>query len=849
VWFDVLWRPILEREWDNSSPSGTQRFERRTFDYRANEIFKSYPSASIVTINDLSAGRTRAFDALDRLVTEQAPTELGTSTTSYAYVAPFETRVTSPRNFEARLRYFALNEPSIEYPVRVERGINGPASEQSLTVIARDIWGKVLSMERSGNGTTATRTLLYDAQQRLCQLTEPESGAQVMEYDLGGNVAWTAEGRTPAGTCTAARSGVPASAQIGHTYDRRNRLTHINYPDSPNIPTSDVVMTYAGDGAVLTSSMGNVTLTYTYNSLRRVESEEMAFDSRTFLADWQYDTLGTISGLTYPNGEAATFLPNALGQQTRSGTFVTGAIYHPNGAAAGWTFGNGIVRSVTQTLRKLPDQLRDVGGAVIFDEDYNYDPGANVTNIVDARDSLQSRTLTYDAQDRLSTAVGPWGSGALAYDGADNLKTQVLGAKNYTYNYTQQKLQTVTNGAQTLISFLYDARGNQTQKNTQALTWDIANRVAIAPGKARYRYDSHGRRVLIEKLTPAGVATGERTVQFYSREGGLLYEERSGVTLPELGLIFSNGFEVYGVPPSGPVDKTTYHYLGRTLVARKDTSASNQVSTTYVHTDALGSVMAETNPSQVVTRRVNYQPFGLPGGSVVDGPGYTGHVFDTATSLLYMQGRYYDPDVGRFLSMDPAAPSAIDGADFNRYAYANGNPYRFVDPDGREAVFSFSNGATFWDAVSTVRYLMRSPTARGEFRQLTDSKQTYRLVFDRGKDAVMSYDHDTRTVTINPTSGLRVGAKGEIQSPAIGAGHEVSHAAEHDRIGTEALVKNLEAPVVEVEMTPDGGMSVTYDVSPEEQRATAVEGKIAKELGEPIRSSYTERSTARRSCW
>ena len=57
---------------------------------------------------------------------------------------------------------------------------------------------------------------------------------------------------------------------------------------------------------------------------------------------------------------------------------------------------------------------------------------------------------------------------------------------------------------------------------------------------------------------------------------------------------------------------------------------------------------------------------------------------------MYMQARYYDPVIGRFYSNDPvdalghlSTPNGIHG--FNRYAYANNNPYRYTDPDGRKA--------------------------------------------------------------------------------------------------------------------------------------------------------------------
>ena len=45
--------------------------------------------------------------------------------------------------------------------------------------------------------------------------------------------------------------------------------------------------------------------------------------------------------------------------------------------------------------------------------------------------------------------------------------------------------------------------------------------------------------------------------------------------------------------------------------------------------------------------------------------------------------RYYDPGIGRFLSVDPVAADTTTGSNFNRFAYANNNPYRFTDPDGR----------------------------------------------------------------------------------------------------------------------------------------------------------------------
>ena len=56
---------------------------------------------------------------------------------------------------------------------------------------------------------------------------------------------------------------------------------------------------------------------------------------------------------------------------------------------------------------------------------------------------------------------------------------------------------------------------------------------------------------------------------------------------------------------------------------------------------------------------------------------------------MYMQQRYYDPAIGGFLSGDPIATNPNTGASFCRYCYANNNPSRFTDLDGRKAGDAF----------------------------------------------------------------------------------------------------------------------------------------------------------------
>ncbi|WOB51579.1 hypothetical protein NYR97_09630 [Xanthomonas hydrangeae] len=104
----------------------------------------------------------------------------------------------------------------------------------------------------------------------------------------------------------------------------------------------------------------------------------------------------------------------------------------------------------------------------------------------------------------------------------------------------------------------------------------------------------------------------------------------------------------------------------------------------YIHTDALGSPVAITDAAGNVIERTVYEAYGgMVNKAAVDGPGFTGHVADSATGLSYMQQRYYDPSIGRLLSVDPVGVSPINGLNFNRYWYASNNPYKNKDPDGR----------------------------------------------------------------------------------------------------------------------------------------------------------------------
>ncbi len=124
-------------------------------------------------------------------------------------------------------------------------------------------------------------------------------------------------------------------------------------------------------------------------------------------------------------------------------------------------------------------------------------------------------------------------------------------------------------------------------------------------------------------------------------------------------------------------------YLAIPLLLSVNVNAAMTVK--YQHTDVLGSLIAETDSNGNIIQKTHYQAYGEQLGGQKAGIGYTGHLEDTDLELTYMQQRYYDPAIGRFYSNDPVGFSTANLMMFNRYAYANNNPYKFVDPDGRAA--------------------------------------------------------------------------------------------------------------------------------------------------------------------
>ncbi|MGH8583974.1 MAG: RHS repeat-associated core domain-containing protein [Gammaproteobacteria bacterium] len=115
----------------------------------------------------------------------------------------------------------------------------------------------------------------------------------------------------------------------------------------------------------------------------------------------------------------------------------------------------------------------------------------------------------------------------------------------------------------------------------------------------------------------------------------------------------------------------------------------------HYHNDALGSPIFATNQRGEVVWRRSYAPYGQElNRDAPNEPGYTGKFEEPDLGISDFGARWYDPRIGRFLAIDPVGFSTNNPQGFNRYAYANNNPYRFVDPDGRiplDTIWDFGN--------------------------------------------------------------------------------------------------------------------------------------------------------------
>jgi RHS repeat-associated protein len=239
------------------------------------------------------------------------------------------------------------------------------------------------------------------------------------------------------------------------------------------------------------------------------------------------------------------------------------------------------------------------------------------------------------------------------------LPDTVTSSKTFTYD-GRNRLSSVTddrNGAAN-TTYEYDANGNQTRRlqggTPTEFHYDVRDKlIEVDRGTLleSYVYDYQGFR--IRKTGPDG------TVRYvYDDDSVLVQTDDAGTTLAK------------------------YDYGPDRLLAMTHATEGRQ----FYLFDGLGSITNLVKPDGGLAARYQYDAWGnyrATAGSSFSIFGFTGHQRDAATGLYYFKARYYDPELGVFLTEDPAAGDANTPPSLHRYLYAYANPTIYIDPDGR----------------------------------------------------------------------------------------------------------------------------------------------------------------------
>jgi RHS repeat-associated protein len=445
----------------------------------------------------------------------------------------------------------------------------------------------------------------------------------------------------------------------------------------------------------------------TCDALGRLESEQR-YDGK--VVAYEYDAKGNRTRVTDPDEVATSYTYNA---QDRLATATTPAgqatyRYWPDGLLKGTTLPNGIEEArcydpagrleVIVTGRGAIAETCASPGEMVSRFDYEHDANGNRLRQLERRTDPASQLLGsteetrygYDPQDRLIGVAYPDDTAVLyRLDPVGNrtgerraLASRVaaltvaafaalapadtLADVTGTFNRADWFVSQVdSRDASRNVTYGYDLAGNLTEKvkasSHRDLRWSYRNTLtAVLQGTSssdlaeigRYDYDADLQRV---KRT-----TAAEQVEYVLDERHVLQEATAAAGHPSY---------------------RRYHYAEGPL------AVADAIGNSFISTDALGSPTDLTAAAGTIASMRKYDAWGQYRNDTAPTSadpklGFTGHQYDPESGLVYARARYYDPDLGRFLSRDRVEGDPQDAPNLHRYAYARVNPGRYVDENG-----------------------------------------------------------------------------------------------------------------------------------------------------------------------
>ncbi|MES1945527.1 hypothetical protein PC39_15469 [Salinisphaera sp. PC39] len=598
---------------------------------------------------------TTEYDAHDRVVRTESPTNDSSSgglVTEFTYDGLI-TRQTDP--------YGKVSEKHENAAGRIVQVVD---AADNTTDYEYDPYGnKTRVTDAAGNVTTLT----YDTLGRKIAMDDPDMGQWSYDYDVLGNLISQTDAK---------------NQTVTFAYDKLGRKTQRTEPEGVTTWSYDSDWIGKLDQA---AGPGNYQRDHLYDNLGRPTDTTTVIDGHSYTVSRTYDSESRLATLTYPSGFAIRHHYTASGYLDEIVDDDTDQAYwqldHRDafGNIEQETLGNGHSTARNyDNARGYVDAIMtgDVMGTEVQSLNFAWDEVGNLTERVDQNQGGLTEAFAYDDLYRLtgSTLNGNTNL-SVSYDAIGNI-TSKSGVGSYTYGQNNAGPHAVTEitgnrGA----TYSYDANGNMTQGNSRSLTWTSFNKPAtITKGQAysEFHYGPDRSRYLHIRDREEDGQLETTTIHYV----GSLYERHQQGT----------GF-------------TDKHYIrvDGQAVATKVYRSNATNDTHYLHRDHLGSIVAMTDDAGNVVERYAYDAFGKRRGLAWDPDssdsllfatiqitdrGFTDHEHLDHVGLIHMNGRVYDPILGRFTSADPVVQFPESTQGLNRYTYVNNNPLSYVDPSG-----------------------------------------------------------------------------------------------------------------------------------------------------------------------
>lgn len=380
--------------------------------------------------------------------------------------------------------------------------------------------------------------------------------------------------------------------------------------------------------------------------------------------------------------------------------------YNANGSKQSTVYGDGTREdySYDGALRLTQLTHTDRRGSLLDYYEYSYDAAGNLTGESSTRGTT---AYTYDEDGRLASVTEPEGRRvAYTYDAAGNRKSMTTtygtGAETIVYAYDgQNRLVSETKNGTVDVTYEYDGNGN------------LLSGTCVSEGITEtYSYDPYNRLISYED----GSVSAQYT---YNAE-----DYRTGKTVTESGTttethyIYEGNRVIMETDENGTV--TARNMYGTHLASR----VTGQQTCNYLY-NAHGDVVLLTDASTGETKgSYVYDAFGTliqETGDTDNSITYAGYQYDKESGLYYVNARYYDSTMARFLTEDTYRGSLTDPLSLNRYTYCHNNPLRYTDPSGH---FVFST-ALAWVGKKVVSGLVGAVIGAGVdiFTQKVINKQ------------------------------------------------------------------------------------------------------------------------------